>query len=208
MVSCFFNKKTIFLGEQIYEGFSVLQTIWEQRHSDINGQHFPIGTTGNDWLIGSLYIREGSHTPYRYVLNSSRIRPRKSEHDPFIKELRRSALEGMPTRASKRKVTTDHVTPSWLLSLSVGEDSRLLPHIFLCGTKDTAQMKPISETAVDNFLSYQLKDSDLGNICKVRLKTDSKSLLKVAEDIKATNNNAAMVYIRKVDLFIIKNLFF
>lgn len=191
------NLLTKFLGEQIYEGFSSLQTIWERRHSDINGLQLSVGTTGNDWLVGSLYIREGPHTPYRYVLNNSRIRPRKSNKDPFVKELRRSALEGMPTKMSKRKMSIDHSTPSWLLSMSIGEDSKLLPFVFLCGTKDTAQMKTISETPTDNYLSYQLKDSDLGNICKVRLKTDSKSLLKIAEDVKETSK-PAMVYIRKV----------
>jgi hypothetical protein len=82
--------------------------------------------------------------------------------------------------------------------MCLGEDSRLLPHVFLCGTKDTAQMTPIAETASDNLLSYQLKDSDLGNICKVRLKTDNKSLLKMADDAPESNGQPAVVYIRKV----------
>lgn len=100
----------------------------------------------------------------------------------------------MSTRLSKRKDTAEHATPSWLLSMCLGENSRLLPHVYLCGTKDSAQMAPISTVAADNLLSFQLKDSDLGNICKVRLKTEAKSLLMVAENEQGT----PIVYIRKV----------
>ena len=76
------------IGEQLYEGFSTLQNIWDKRDTELS-QLVPLGTTGNEWLIGSLYLREGPHTPYRYVLNTSRIRPRGGDGEPFVKELRR-----------------------------------------------------------------------------------------------------------------------
>lgn len=107
----------------------------------------------------------------------------------------------MSTRMSKRKATAPTRPPSWLLSMSLGDESRLLPLVYLCGTKDTAQMIPISETPADNLLSFQLKDSDLGNICKVRLKTQSKSLLKLSEKEAGIRKGASLVYIRKVSDF-------
>jgi hypothetical protein len=67
-----------------------------------------MGTTGNDWLIGLLYVREGSHTPYRYVLNNSRIRPRTDENMPFIKELRRSGEEFWGLDGKLKKIKFSH----------------------------------------------------------------------------------------------------
>ncbi|KAI6180016.1 hypothetical protein M3Y98_00673800 [Aphelenchoides besseyi] len=77
------------IGEQIYEGLAVLQDVWDARNDETT-RLTPLGTTGNDWLVGFLYVREGSHTPYRYVLNTSIIRPRSDSEDPYVKELRRS----------------------------------------------------------------------------------------------------------------------
>lgn len=90
----------------------------------------------------------------------------------------------------------DHRTPSWVLSMSIGENSRLIPHVFLCGTKDNAQMTPITEMPNDNLLSFQLKDFDLGNICKVRLKTDQQSLLKPNDE----EDEQPVVYIKRMRL--------
>lgn len=94
------------IGQQIYEGFDVLQGIWDRRARGASHM-LPMGTTGNDWLTGTLLIREGPHTPYRYVLrwvflahilnrdilSNSRIRPRTNDDEPFIKELRRSGKQ-------------------------------------------------------------------------------------------------------------------
>jgi hypothetical protein len=60
-------------------------------------------------------------------------------------------------------------------------------------------MQVITDSPTDNLLSYQLKDSDLGNICKVRLKTDRKSLLRLQEGVK-NNLPSAVVHIRKVSM--------
>ncbi|KAI6171578.1 Doublecortin family protein [Aphelenchoides bicaudatus] len=185
-------------GEQLYEGFATLQRIWDKYGGPELAQTIN-GTTGNDWITGSMYIREGAHVPYRYVLGGSKIKPRKNDEQPYIKELKRSALEGMSTRVSKKK-TDKLLPPSWLLSMSLGPESRLLPIASLCGTKDTGQMTAISEAPSDNMVSFQLKDSDLGNICKVRLKTNPKSLLKLSEEEHAARMRNPMVFIRKMRL--------
>lgn len=102
---------------------------------------------------------------------------------------------------SKRKITEPAKQASWLLSVALGKESRLLPQVYLCGTKDTAQMAPISETPADNLLNFQLKDSDLGNICKVRLKTHTSSLLRLSEEEAESRAERSLVYIRKVRWF-------
>lgn len=72
------------IGEQVYEGLATLQELWDKKDTD-SSNPIPLAQVGNDWLVGTLYVREGPHTPYRYVLNSSRIRPRVSEAEPFVK---------------------------------------------------------------------------------------------------------------------------
>ncbi|KAI6238357.1 hypothetical protein M3Y99_00697700 [Aphelenchoides fujianensis] len=195
------------IGEQIYEGFAILQEIWNAHDAESN-RLTPLGTTGNDWLVGFLYVREGSHTPYRYVLNTSCIRPRSGPDEPYVKELRRSALEGSSTRLSKKK-SAQPKSPSWLLSMSLDAESRLLPLIFLCGMKDTAEMNVISNTPTDNLLSYRLKGADLGELCKVRVKTERRALLgpqstkeangKAEESVVASSGDP-MVHIKKMRL--------
>ncbi|KAI6230554.1 Doublecortin family protein [Aphelenchoides fujianensis] len=195
------------IGEQIYEGFAILQEIWNAHDAESN-RLTPLGTTGNDWLVGFLYVREGSHTPYRYVLNTSCIRPRSSPDEPYVKELRRSALEGSSTRLSKKK-SAQPKSPSWLLSMSLDAESRLLPLIFLCGMKDTAEMNAISNTPTDNLLSYRLKGADLGELCKVRVKTERRALLGPqstketngkAEEAAVASSSDQMVHIKKMRL--------
>ncbi|KAI6203860.1 Doublecortin family protein [Aphelenchoides besseyi] len=192
------------IGEQIYEGFAVLQDVWDARNDETT-RLTPLGTTGNDWLVGFLYVREGAHTPYRYVLNSSIIRPRSGPEDPYVKELRRSALEGTSTRVSKKKAL-EYRTPTWLLSMSLTAESKLLPLVYLCGMKDTAQMDVISATPTDNLLSFRLKEADLGDLCKVRVKADKRAILgeqniRSVDEQKqsaASNPKAPTFHIKKV----------
>lgn len=66
-----------FSGADLYEGFSFMQALFKDQGVSV----------GVDWLVSYMLIRESAHTPYRYLLNQAKVRPRTNDDDPYVKEL-------------------------------------------------------------------------------------------------------------------------
>ncbi|CAD5208598.1 unnamed protein product [Bursaphelenchus xylophilus] len=181
-------------AEPIYKGFDVLQQIWDRQA--VNGVIPPhnIGTTGNYWLLGEMTVREGLHVPFKYSLNAARIRPRGTEEDPYVLELRLSALEGMPTRIRKSKAP--HRSPSaWFLSMALSEHSNLMPTVALCGKNSVTEMHPISQTPIDRMISFQNKErrrEALAALIKVRVTVQPNKFMKFPSDHKPDSTNPVL----------------
>ncbi|CAD5205759.1 unnamed protein product [Bursaphelenchus okinawaensis] len=187
-------------AEQLFNGFGVLQNIWDRHLNGSLSQH-TLGTSGNEWLLGDLTVREGQHVPFKYVLSASKVRPRESDDEPYVLELRVSAMEGMSTRLKKSKAP--HRSPSaWFLSMALSEHSNLMPTITLCGKNYATEMHPISQTATDRMISFQNREKRkevLAAVAKVRVTVAKDRFMKFASD-QEFNPTEPMLHIMKMRL--------
>ena len=175
----------------------MLQAAWAKAGGGGDDEKTPLVSTGADWIVTRAFVREGLHTPYRYVLDDGGVRvgdeaaalgalaAGAKSPAAYVKELRVTTLEGMSTRLAARRAAA-RSPPVWLLSMSLVGEPRALPAAFLCGAADTAQMRPLADTPQDSKISYRLDTGgassangggggepggDLGSIIKVRLRT-------------------------------------
>uniref|UniRef100_A0A0N4UCV5 PLAT domain-containing protein n=1 Tax=Dracunculus medinensis TaxID=318479 RepID=A0A0N4UCV5_DRAME len=142
------------IGEQLYEGMCMLQTIYDNRFVP----HIGVGI---EWLVERIVIRESSHTPYRFMLGYSRVRNAQEENDIY-KELVLSGMEGLPTKISKKK-SQKKLCAQWILSITIGEQSTLIPKVTLCSETKNAEMVLVSRTATDGIINFQIVLYDSAN---------------------------------------------
>ena len=179
-------------GEIVFEGLAEMQKL-----VDKTGLDTPVGT---DFLISYVIVRESPHAPYRTVLGHSRIQPRRDNvpDDSFVKELRMTSMEGLSTKVPKKKATKKKA-PTWVVSMILEDDSRLLPEVTLCGEKENQKMKCLDLTPSDNILGYQLKDAEIGPLRKVRVGIDHGLRLNApGKDVEEDLSSKNKVFIKKI----------
>lgn len=64
-------------------------------------------------------------------------------------------MEGLPTKISKKK-TLPRKKPQWILSMTIGERSTLVPKVTLCSESTNAEMAIIDTTPTDMIISFQV----------------------------------------------------
>uniref|UniRef100_A0AC34PV50 PLAT domain-containing protein n=1 Tax=Panagrolaimus sp. JU765 TaxID=591449 RepID=A0AC34PV50_9BILA len=161
-------------GAAIYDGLGEVQRIFDKL-----GVENAVGD--GCFIIQHGLIRESTHTPYRMVLEQSRIVPRVDESDSFVLELRTTRMEGLSTKISKSKMPKKK-TPNWIVSMLIDERSTLLPAVTLCGADGSEQMQCLDTTPVDGLISYQQKSDNIGEIKKIRISIDRGQRLNVLPD--------------------------
>ncbi|CAJ0568263.1 unnamed protein product, partial [Mesorhabditis spiculigera] len=147
-------------GEAALEGFATLQEIWDRR-----------GVPGLDmaaeFVATSAYVRESTHCPYRYVLSMGRVQDLPEEDGLYHKQLTLTEMEGLPTRYKKDKRESEQ--DSWTLSMSVKDDSDMIPYAELCAGPSTIQMNAQTEEFEAQEMSYQMRGKAVGTVDKMRL---------------------------------------
>ncbi|CAJ0574445.1 unnamed protein product, partial [Mesorhabditis spiculigera] len=147
-------------GEAALEGFATLQEIWDRR-----------GVPGLDmaaeFVATSAYVRESTHCPYRYVLSMGRVQDLPEEDGLYHKQLTLTEMEGLPTRYKKDKRESEQ--DSWTLSMSVKDDSDMIPYAELCAGPSTIPMNAQTEEFEAQEMSYQMRGKAVGTVDKVRL---------------------------------------
>uniref|UniRef100_A0A914CMX7 PLAT domain-containing protein n=1 Tax=Acrobeloides nanus TaxID=290746 RepID=A0A914CMX7_9BILA len=144
-----------------------------------------------------MLLRESAHTPYRYVLNQARVRPREQDDSPYVKELLVTQMEGLSTKISKKKAQALEKS-HWVLSMSLGDQCSLLPKVTLCGEEGSAEMEILNTTPTDWIISYSLKNVELGLLRKVRVEVDQSQRLNVFPE--EGDNPENHVFIKKMRL--------
>uniref|UniRef100_A0A915EAR3 PLAT domain-containing protein n=1 Tax=Ditylenchus dipsaci TaxID=166011 RepID=A0A915EAR3_9BILA len=180
------------IGQSLYEGFSVLQEIFQKSQVDLP-------KTSSQWMINHAVLRESTHTPYRYVLSQARLRRRLADEDPYIKELLTTEMEGISTKISKKKAGK-RLESNWILSMAITDGSTLLPVVMLCGAKNTSlQMQNLDPTPTDNIISYQLKSSKVGLLRKIRVSVNKERLNISPNEGQETDDFVGIQKIRVCD---------
>ncbi|KAE9549449.1 hypothetical protein FO519_007343 [Halicephalobus sp. NKZ332] len=151
---------------------------------------------GENGESGRALIRESTHTPYRMVLEHSRIVPRRDDEDSFVKELRTSRMEGLSTKLSKKSKVSKKKPPTWVVSMLIDDQSTLLPEVTLCGADGTQKMQCLDTSPTDNIVGYQLKNSEVGDLKKIRVGVDRKQRLNVLPE--EGTDPKPRVYIKKI----------
>ncbi|VDM42943.1 unnamed protein product [Toxocara canis] len=179
------------MGEQLYEGLSVLQAIYDRR-----------GLVGinvaADWLVDRVVIRESPHVPYRFVLKHSRVKEVEEDGEIF-KEIVLSEMEGLPTKINKKKARKRE-KPQYVLSMTLGERSTLAPNVSLCSANAAVQMAIIDTAPVDGIISFQEKSADIGLITKVRIAVDGSQRLNRILAEEGIHSEENVLEIRKMRL--------
>ncbi|CAJ0930255.1 unnamed protein product, partial [Mesorhabditis belari] len=147
-------------GEAIFEGLAVIQDIWDRR--GVQGINM-----APSLLSMSAFVRESTHCPYRYVLANGRVQDLPEEAGLYHKQLTLTEMEGLPTRNKKDKRESEQ--DSWTLSMSVKDDSDVIPYAEICAGPSTYEMNPVQETPKNNEINYQMRGRALGTVDKVRL---------------------------------------
>ncbi|OZC12925.1 PLAT/LH2 domain protein [Onchocerca flexuosa] len=169
------------IGNEIYEGMQMLQSIYDR-------QHVTSVSVASDWIAEKVVVRESHHAPYRYVMAVTRVKSMKEENeevedddiyndigDVFV-ELLLSEMEGLSTKTSKKKALSKKKS-QWILSMTIGEGSTLIPRITLCAENASAEMTIVATTPTDMIITFQQKAADLSTITKVRIGVDDSQRL-------------------------------
>ncbi|VDK43925.1 unnamed protein product [Anisakis simplex] len=114
-------------GEQLYQGLSVLQAIYDKR--GVVGMN-----VAANWLVDRVLIRESLHVPYRFVLKYSRVKDIEEDGEIF-KEILLSEMEGLPTRVTKKKARKRDPA-RYILSMTIGERSTFAPCMHMLKEKE------------------------------------------------------------------------
>lgn len=64
-------------------------------------------------------------------------------------------MEGLPTKISKKK-SQKKLCAQWILSITIGEQSTLIPKVTLCSETKNAEMVLVSRTATDGIINFQV----------------------------------------------------
>uniref|UniRef100_A0A158Q900 Doublecortin domain-containing protein n=1 Tax=Elaeophora elaphi TaxID=1147741 RepID=A0A158Q900_9BILA len=140
------------IGSEIYEGMQMLQAIYDR-------QNVANVTMASDWIAEKVTIRESHHAPYRYVMGMNRVKSLEEEDekvkeeiydgvgDIFV-ELLLSEMEGLSTKASKKKALP-RKQPRWILWMTIGEGSTLIPTVSLCTEDVCTEMTVVATTHTD-----------------------------------------------------------
>ncbi|KAK5973910.1 hypothetical protein GCK32_001824 [Trichostrongylus colubriformis] len=145
-------------GKAVFEGFSVLQDIWDKHVGSVE--------IGADILAVSAFVRESSHCPYRYVLKESKIRE-LDENKNYFKVLRFTDMEGLSTR--NKKHTFNAETSDWLLEMSAVGKSDIIPEISICSGHDAYPMVYQPDASAEERYTYEIKGSSVDNLQKLRV---------------------------------------
>lgn len=175
-------------GEIIYDGLGEVQRMFDK--------HGVENSVGDDFIIQHALIRESTHTPYRMVLEHSRIVPRRDNEDSFVKELRTSRMEGLSTKLSKKSKVVKKKPPTWVVSMLIDDQSTLLPEVTLCGIEKIEKMQCLDTSPTDNIVGYQLKNSEIQDLKKIRISVDRKQRLNVLPE--EGTDPKARIYIKKM----------
>ncbi|VDK72966.1 unnamed protein product [Onchocerca ochengi] len=167
-------------GKEIYEGMQMLQNIYDR-------QHVTSLSVASDWIAEKVIVRESHHAPYRYVMAITRVKTVEEENeeieeddkyndigDVFV-ELLLSEMEGLSTKTSKKKALSKKKS-QWILSMTIGKGSTLIPRVTLCTENATAEMTIVTTTPTDMVITFQ-KEADLSTITKVRIGVDDSQRL-------------------------------
>ncbi|KAM3721449.1 Oxygen-regulated protein [Dirofilaria immitis] len=195
------------IGKEIYEGIQMLQDIYDrQRVTNV--------AMASDWIAEKVIVRESHHAPYRYVMAITRVKTteenEKDEEDRYDNigdvfiELLLSEMEGLPTKISKKKVLSKK-KPQWILSMTIGEGSTLIPRVTLCTENSSAEMTIITTSPNNMTITFQQKTADISMITKVRIGIDESQRLNYfpTDDVKLDKEN--IIEIQKMKLFDTEN---
>ncbi|CAG9537579.1 unnamed protein product [Cercopithifilaria johnstoni] len=192
------------IGKEIYEGMQMLQDIYDRRH---------IGNIAiaSDWIAEKVTVRESHHAPYRYVMALNRVKTSEEENDKVKEEmyddmgnvfveLLVSEMEGLSTKASKKKALS-RKKPQWILWMTIGEGSTLMPRVVLCTEDRCVEMTIVTTTPTDMVISFEQKTADISMIIKVRIGIDKSQRLNynLPDNVKLGDEN--IIEIQKMKLY-------
>ncbi|CEF68656.1 PLAT/LH2 domain and Doublecortin domain and Lipase/lipooxygenase, PLAT/LH2 domain and Myosin-like IQ motif-containing domain and P-loop containing nucleoside triphosphate hydrolase domain-containing protein [Strongyloides ratti] len=180
----------------LLEGMNILQNIFDAHDCQIN--------VLPNWMIEKIYIRESLHNPFRYVIKEGKlfVLPLNDEKENVIycKEMFVSNMEGLATKISKKKQKNSNVS-KWLLTMTIDNTSNLLPQIIICGEKSYITLNPVNLTPIDNKLSFNSNECDLGLLTKIRIETVNSikmDRLMSKEEDEVLNQNEDHLYIERI----------
>uniref|UniRef100_A0AAF5Q1T5 Doublecortin family protein n=1 Tax=Wuchereria bancrofti TaxID=6293 RepID=A0AAF5Q1T5_WUCBA len=191
------------IGNEIYEGMQMLQDIYDRRHINVS--------MANDWIAEKVTVRESHHAPYRYVMAVNRVKSMEEENekakedtcddigDLFV-ELLLSEMEGLSTKISKKKALS-RKQPQWILSMTIGEGSTLVPKVTLCAENTSAEMTIVATTPIDMIITFQQKAADISTIIKVRVGIDDSQYLNCTSSDDLQFNDGNIIEIQKMKLY-------
>lgn len=146
------------------EGINILQNIFDSHDCQID--------VLSNWMIEKIYIRESLHNPFRYVIKEGKLFMLPcnddKEHIIYCKEMLVSNMEGLATKISKKKQKRNNLS-KWLLTMTIDHTSNLLPEITICGEKSCVKLTPVNLTPIDNKLSFNSNECNLGLLTKIRI---------------------------------------
>lgn len=64
-------------------------------------------------------------------------------------------MEGLSTKASKKKALS-RKQPQWVLWMTIGKGSTLVPRVTLCTANTSVEMTIVTTTPVDMIITYQV----------------------------------------------------
>ncbi|VBB25451.1 unnamed protein product [Acanthocheilonema viteae] len=192
------------IGNEIYKGLQMLQDIYDRRHvTNI--------AMASDWIAEKITARESHHAPYRYVMGMNRVKTLEEKNqkvkeemygdigDIFV-ELLLSEMEGLSTKISKKKASS-RKQPQWILWMTIGEGSTLLPSVMLCTEDKCVEMTVTATTPINMIITFQQKTAAISRIIKVRIGIDNSQRLNYnpPDDTKIDDKN--IIEIQKMKLY-------
>uniref|UniRef100_A0A0N5B7Y5 Doublecortin domain-containing protein n=1 Tax=Strongyloides papillosus TaxID=174720 RepID=A0A0N5B7Y5_STREA len=175
------------------EGINILQNIFDCHGCQTN--------VLPNWMIDKIYIRESLHNPFRYVIKKGRIfiLPLSNEDEDVIycKEMLVSNMEGLATKTSKNKKKNNKLS-KWLLTMTIDNTSNLLPKIIICGEKKCVILNPVNLTPIDNKVSFNSGECDLGLLTKIRIEIDTTTKMERFISHEEVKENKSHLYIERI----------
>ncbi|VDM96949.1 unnamed protein product [Thelazia callipaeda] len=164
------------IGDEIYEGMQVLQSIYHKR---LGKRSIPVA---GDWITDKVTIRESHHAPYRFVLSFNQ----------------QTEMEGLPTKMRKKKVSPKK-QQHWILSMTIGKESTLVPKVMICSQIDCVEMAIISTTPTDMIINFE-KTTNIPIITKVRVSVSGDRKLNHTSSNYKPASSHNMIEILKMKL--------
>ncbi|VDK72719.1 unnamed protein product [Litomosoides sigmodontis] len=195
------------IGNEIYGGMQVLQDIYDRRRVESVA-------VASDWIAEKVAVRESHHAPYRYVMAMSRVKCLEEDEkvkericddvgDIFL-ELLLSEMEGLSTKASKKKALA-RKQPQWVLWMTIGEGSTLVPRVTLCSVTTSVEMTIVTTTPTDMIITYRQKTADISMIIKVRIGIDNSQRLNYDPPDNVDLGDRNIIEIQKMKLYDCEN---